>query len=179
MRHCDLALLALSLVGQGAAPSLHAQWMQTDGPVGRGLTSFTPLHGSIVACDGGGIFLSADDGLHWMVRGYASPADVTSLTSDETRLFAGTKSGDVLVSTDSGIHWLSIRHDLPASPVSVFLVPGDTILAILGRDSIYRSSMPAASPDACAEALSGWQRTTVEQQPEAVIARAKLQDVIK
>lgn len=140
MRYRVPTLLALSLIGLYAPPSLHAQWMQTAGPVGRGLTSFASLNGSIFACDGGGIFRSTDDGLHWTGGGYVWPTDVTSLTADETRLFAGTKAGDVLISTDSGVRWLSIRHDLPASPVSILLVQGDTMLAVLGRDSIYRST---------------------------------------
>ena len=42
-----------------------------------------------------------------------------------------------------------------------------------------KKSVPAASPDAYVDALSGWQRATVEGLRAAVLASANLNEVIK
>jgi hypothetical protein len=42
-----------------------------------------------------------------------------------------------------------------------------------------KKSVPAASPDAYVDALSGWQRVTVERLRAAVVASANLDEVIK
>lgn len=42
-----------------------------------------------------------------------------------------------------------------------------------------QKSAPATSPDAYVQALTGWQRGTVEQLRAAVVASAALQEVIK
>jgi hypothetical protein len=42
-----------------------------------------------------------------------------------------------------------------------------------------KKSIPAASPDAYVRALHGWQRDTVEKLRAAVVASAKLEEVIK
>ena len=42
-----------------------------------------------------------------------------------------------------------------------------------------KKTVPAASPDAYVEALSGWQRATVERLRAAVLASARLEEVIK
>ena len=42
-----------------------------------------------------------------------------------------------------------------------------------------KKSIPAASPDAYVDALSGWQRVTVQGLRAAVVASANLEEVIK
>jgi hypothetical protein len=42
-----------------------------------------------------------------------------------------------------------------------------------------KKSAPAASPDAYVDALSGWQRSTVEQLRAAVLASGKTDEVVK
>jgi hypothetical protein len=42
-----------------------------------------------------------------------------------------------------------------------------------------KKSIPAASPDAYVDALSGWQRVTVQGLRDAVVASATLDEVIK
>jgi hypothetical protein len=42
-----------------------------------------------------------------------------------------------------------------------------------------KKSVPAANPDGYVEALSGWQRITVQELRAAVVASAKLDEVIK
>jgi hypothetical protein len=42
-----------------------------------------------------------------------------------------------------------------------------------------KKAVPAANPDAYVEALSGWQRVTVERLRAAVVASAQLDEVIK
>jgi hypothetical protein len=42
-----------------------------------------------------------------------------------------------------------------------------------------KKAVPAANPDAYVEALSGWQRATVERLRAAVVASAQLDEVIK
>jgi hypothetical protein len=42
-----------------------------------------------------------------------------------------------------------------------------------------KKAIPAANPDAYVEALSGWQRATVERLRAAVVASAQLDEVIK
>jgi len=42
-----------------------------------------------------------------------------------------------------------------------------------------KKSIPAASPDAYVDGLSGWQRVTVERLRAAVVAGGKLDEVIK
>lgn len=44
---------------------------------------------------------------------------------------------------------------------------------------MMKKSVPAASPDAYVNALSGWQRVTVQRLRDAVVAGANLDEVIK
>ena len=44
---------------------------------------------------------------------------------------------------------------------------------------MMKKSVPAASPDAYVDALSGWQRVTVQRLRAAVVASANLDEVIK
>ena len=49
----------------------------------------------------------------------------------------------------------------------------------LAPGAMMKKSVPAASPDAYVNALSGWQRVTVERLRAAVVASANLDEVIK
>ena len=49
----------------------------------------------------------------------------------------------------------------------------------LAPGAMMKKSVPAASPDAYVNALSGWQRVTVERLRAAVVASANLAEVIK
>ena len=49
----------------------------------------------------------------------------------------------------------------------------------LAPGAMMKKSVPAASPDAYVDALSGWQRVTVERLRAAVVASADLDEVIK
>ena len=50
---------------------------------------------------------------------------------------------------------------------------------ILCALAMMKKSVPAASPDAYVDALSGWQRATVQRLRAAVVASANLDEVIK
>ena len=49
----------------------------------------------------------------------------------------------------------------------------------LARGAMMKKSIPAASPDAYVDGLSGWQRVTVQGLRAAVVASANLDEVIK
>ena len=136
----SVLLFLILVAGLPVLPSATAQWQQTHGPAGSGLTSFVSLDGNLFAFAGGGIFRSTDGGEQWTGLGYAFPPDVTALYSDGVRLFAGTKTSGVFRSTDLGETWLALPAHPPVSPVTKLLVRRDSILAVLGRDSIYRST---------------------------------------
>ena len=84
--------------------TLHAQWIQTNGPYGGYIQCFAVSGTNLFAgTGGGGVFLSTNNGTSWTQTGYTNPF-VNALTVSGTNLFAGTGVG-VFLSTNNGTSW--------------------------------------------------------------------------
>lgn len=97
---------------------LHAQWVQTNGPLGGNVISFAVLGTNLFAgTAGNGIFLSTNSGTSWtVVNTGLTNTDVRALTVSGTNLFAGT-AGGVFLSTNSGTNWTAINNGLTSTNV--------------------------------------------------------------
>jgi hypothetical protein len=85
---------------------VEAQWVQTAGSYG-GVVSCMATSGVdlFAGTDGGGVFLSTDNGTNWTaVNTGLTDLGVLKLASSGTNLFAGTWGG-VYLSTDNGTNW--------------------------------------------------------------------------
>lgn len=76
--------------------SLHAQWVQTNGPYGGYIDALAVNGSYLFAGTGDGVFRSADNGANWTAanQGLAN-SDVQSLAFNGGYLFAGIKYGSV------------------------------------------------------------------------------------
>jgi hypothetical protein len=104
-----LCLLALVTV------SARGQWVQTNGPFGADVLSFTQSGTTLFAGTGfAGVFRSEDNGAHWTSSSNGlTSIRINALTVLGTDLFAGSDKG-VARSTDNGATWTetSYRDDL-------------------------------------------------------------------
>ncbi|MBK6797465.1 MAG: hypothetical protein IPG76_11970 [Acidobacteria bacterium] len=76
------------------------------GPTGGGIRSLLVHDSRIFAgTDGGGIFMSADQGQSWQVKGTHRGSQITALGAFNGNLYAGTEVNIILVSLDGGETW--------------------------------------------------------------------------
>ena len=87
--------------------SAYAQWVQTNGPsVGRVYALVAYGAKLFAGTDGGGIFLSPDNGGNWSAANSGvTDLYITALMASDTNLFAGGIGEGVFRSTDSGSTW--------------------------------------------------------------------------
>jgi hypothetical protein len=85
--------------------TLHAQWVQTNGPYGGRVNSFAVNGATIFAGTTDGIFRSSDNGAHWNTTGVT--ADWISCFAIAGRnIYAGSEGyGYIYFSSDNGISW--------------------------------------------------------------------------
>src|ERR1700679_3946017 len=103
------ALLALFFsLAFGTASDVSAQWVQTSGPYGEGITALIASGSNLFAGTyGNGVFLSTDNSASWnAVNGGLSGRALTvnALVEFDSDLFAGTDSG-VSRTTNEGLSW--------------------------------------------------------------------------
>ena len=110
-----------------------AQWARTGGPNSGQVYCFAVSSTSLfTGTDGGGVFLSTDDGTSWS-------AVNTGLTNKRVKalfippvsggLFAGTLGGGILLSTNNGTSWSGVSTGLTNSSVHAFAVSGVNLFA--------------------------------------------------
>jgi len=94
--------------------SLHAQWVQTNGPYGARVYCFAVSGTNLFAgISNGGVFLSTNNGTSWTAvnTGLTDSVGVNALAVSGTNLFAGTEGG-VFLSTNNGTSWTAVNSGL-------------------------------------------------------------------
>ncbi len=126
--------------------SLHAQWIETNGPYGGDITCFAVDSTTIFAGTySGGVFLSTNNGQSWTAaKAGLINTNTLALATDGTNLFAGTQGaygGGFFISTDNGTSW-SARGLAPLG-VTVLALKGTNLFA--GSNGLFLSTNNGAS----------------------------------
>ena len=116
-----------------ATNPLHAQWIQTNEPYANVTTLFPNDANLFAGTNGGGVFLSSDDGISWTaVNTGLTNTYVTALAASGTNLFAGTAVtgvDGVFLSTDNGTSWTPVNNGLTNTFVDVLAVFSTNLFA--------------------------------------------------
>jgi hypothetical protein len=124
-----------------------AQWVQTNGSYSGWVNCFavspngTGGMNLFAGTDGGGVFLSTNNGTSWTAvnTGLPSHTGVWSLAVSGRSLFAGTTASGVYLSTNNGTSWAAVNTGLPSySNVWSLAVSGTNLFA--GTIGVYLST---------------------------------------
>ncbi len=140
----SLALLSFTLLRPQATL---AQWVQTNGPFGGEIGCLAVSGANLLAgADGGGIFVSTNNGVSWSTRNSGFPINVgvNTLVVNGTNLFAGTNKG-VYLSTDDGSSWTSINSGLTSQYVFALAILGTNLFAGTSGGGIFLSTNNGSS----------------------------------
>jgi len=108
----------------------HAQWTQTNGPVGGSVGPFAVLGNRVFAGTTNGIFSSTDHGTSWTRQnGFNGVRYMTAMTTVGGALIAAA-SDSVYRSLDSGTTWQNITKGLPADEYHAAFWVIDTTLFV-------------------------------------------------
>jgi photosystem II stability/assembly factor-like uncharacterized protein len=117
---CSLAAL-LTFAAMNRTP---AQWVQTNGPYGRHVSSFLVSGERIFALSSDSIYLSTNEGDSWtgISNGLSSGGfDFQSFTAIGPHLFVRTLTGSCFHSTNNGVSWSGFSDSLSGAPIWHFL----------------------------------------------------------
>jgi photosystem II stability/assembly factor-like uncharacterized protein len=99
--------------------SLHAQWIQTNGPLTGGTINGLAIIDKNLFASTDGVFRSTDNGTSW--KSVMTSNNVFSIYAYGTSLFAGTNGSGVYFSIDNGANWTSLtNHGLTSNFVFSF-----------------------------------------------------------
>ena len=87
--------------------------------------------------NGGGVFISTDNGTSWTNTNLTNPF-TEALAVSGSNLFAGTNGYGIFISTDNGNQWTNVNNGLTDTVVSALAVNGNNIFACL----LYTSPSP-------------------------------------
>jgi len=120
----------------------HAQWMQTNGPVGITINSFYDSgNAAFAGSDAKGVYRSFDHGVNWQAANSGiENSDVLSFTEDEYYLYAGTLGAGVYRSADIGSTWTAVNSGIDQLAVSSMATGGGYVFAGTIGTGVYRSS---------------------------------------
>ncbi len=103
-----------------------------------GINSIAADSALVLAGTSSGLYNSVDTGSHWTKYPITNNNYVTSVTINNSTIFAGTSVGKSFLSTDKGSSWQTIV--LPTNaPLYSVAVKGDTLFAGDDSSKIYRS----------------------------------------
>ncbi|MBL0048898.1 MAG: T9SS type A sorting domain-containing protein [Bacteroidetes bacterium] len=129
--------------------SVHANWVQTNGPVGGTINCLITINGIVYAGTTNGVFGSNNSGASWNslntgLNKHNDPTIVYSIVNIAANIFIGTSEG-VYLSSNQGNSWIAMNgaanSSLPnASQVYTLAVVGSDLFAGLSINGIYRSS---------------------------------------
>jgi ligand-binding sensor domain-containing protein len=130
-----------------STPFIFPQWVQTNGLYGGNINCFaisgTNLFAGTGGLDGGGIFLSTNNGTNWINAGLAnisiSSLAVSTTGTGGTNLFAGADGG-VYLSTNNGTSWTAVNNGLTNPYVTALSVSGTNLFAGTSGYGIYLST---------------------------------------
>jgi hypothetical protein len=123
------------------------QWQQTNGPLGGPIRSIVADNGVLYAgSDGGGVFVSLDNGDHWTSRNAGlGSLFVDVLAASGSTVLAGTFGGGIYKSTNSGTVWSSANQGITDSYISAIMINGTEYFAGSTYGKIYHSTNSGAS----------------------------------
>jgi hypothetical protein len=127
-------------------PGATARWIRTSGPYTGQVCCFAVSSTKLFAgTDGGGVFLSADDGSSWSsVNTGCTNTRVWSLAISGTYLFGGTLGG-IFLSTNNGTSWSAASTGLANTSVHALVVSGSNLFAGTFGGGIFLSSNSGTS----------------------------------
>jgi len=119
-----------------------AQWIQTNGPYGGIVNCFVVSGTNLFAgTDGGGVFLSTNNGTSWtVVNNGLTSTYVSSFAVSGTNLFAGTYGGGVSLSTNNGTSWTAVNNGLTSTSVWSLVVSGTNLFAGTSGGGVFLST---------------------------------------
>jgi hypothetical protein len=127
---------------------LQAQWVQANETIGSYVSCFTTKDTNIFAGTWGGVYLSGNHGLNWvLVDNGLFSFHVTSLVVCGNNIIASTShlpggvTGGVFRSTDNGTDWEHVNSDL--EEISCLAVSGSNIfagIASFGYKGVFRTT---------------------------------------
>ncbi len=120
--------------------SSYSQWIQTNGPEGGRATCLAVSGSNIFAgFDGGGIYLSTDNGSSWLEAGTGMGCrSVTAIYASGTELFAAA-CGSIYYSSNNGTSWVSKSTGLETGIVNTIVEKNGNLFAAT-NEGIYLSS---------------------------------------
>jgi hypothetical protein len=126
-----LLVLSICLIGSGIFPiNSQAQWIQTNGPYNKTITSFAESGVYLFAgTDGDGVYRSTNNGASWDSSNAGLGSNyVTALAVVGSYIFAGGTAG-VYRSTDNGGSWNPFKTGLSNGVGALIVIGGNTILS--------------------------------------------------
>ncbi len=107
----------------------------------RTVNTFLTVGNTIFAGTESGVFVSTDYGITWTSSNNGIKADILSMTTQGTNIFAGSRNkGEVYLSTDKGTNWTKFNTPLPFQNIRS-LIAIDTNLFAGTDSSLYVSSI--------------------------------------
>jgi hypothetical protein len=135
--------------------SLHAQWIQTNGPYGGFVYSYALSGTNLFAGTEGGVFLSTNNGTTWTAASTGlTNTVVRALAVSGTNIFAGTDGGGVFLSTNNGTSWTAASTGLTNTTVYALAVSGTNLFAGTYGDGVFLSSNNGSSWTAASAGLT-------------------------
>ncbi len=133
-------LLAFFLL-QPSFQSIHAQWVQTNGPQGGYVNCLTLSSGNLFAgTNGAGIFLSTDNGTTWKpVNTGLTNLYVRCIAVSGGNIFAGTSTA-LFLSSNAGASWTAMNSGLPAAGVRSLMATSTSVYAGTDTNGVYLST---------------------------------------
>ncbi|MGD0037788.1 MAG: FG-GAP-like repeat-containing protein, partial [Bacteroidota bacterium] len=133
--------------------SLFAQWVQTSGPYGGNIYSFTMSGTNLLAGTlSNGVFVSTNNGSSWTSTGL-NTYNVRSFVVAGSNVFAGT-SGGVFISTDNGLSWNGVNTGLANSNVQALIMSGTILFAGTNGGGVFLSAHNGATWSAANTGIS-------------------------
>jgi len=141
-----LQILVLMAIISSGSNQLIAQWVQTNGPYGGPTTCFAVSDTNLFAgTQGGGVFLSTNNGTSWTAANTNLHVHVGSLAILGTNIFAGTWGGGAFLSTNNGTSWTAVNNGLTNDRVPALAVSDTNLFAAAPITSVFRSTNSGTS----------------------------------
>jgi photosystem II stability/assembly factor-like uncharacterized protein len=127
--------------------ALHAQWVaKNKNYKGHVNTLFTNGNNLYVGTEGGGVFLSTDNGASWnAVNTGLTNTNVRCFAMDGNNLYAGTWGGGIFLSTNDGTSWTAVNNGLTNNFVVCLAASGSNLFVGTGGGGVFFSANSGTS----------------------------------
>lgn len=121
---------------------IYSQWVQTNGPDGGYVSSFTVTGNYIFAgLWDNGLYYSTDIGNNW-IKSSLNDYKITCLSSSGSNIFVGAQDSGIFVSTNFGNTWIhnGLTDTLNTKWVMSILTDGTNLFASVSGYGVYKSN---------------------------------------